>query len=202
MDQKSKRIFQHIRKYILRGLFAIIPISLTMWIVYLIYAFIDSKVMGLIDQYLGVRVPGLGVLLLLLVLYMIGIIAGNILGRRFINLIENILSKVPILNTTYHIGKQLSNTLSLPEKQVFKKVVLVDYFKPRVWSVGFVTGSMLEKRTGDTLLKVFIPTVPNPTSGILVMLKESETRNPGWTVEEGMRMVISGGIIGPESIKS
>lgn len=202
MEQKSKRIFLHIRKYVLQGLFAVIPISLTIWIIYLIYAFIDSKVMGLIDQYLGFRVPGLGVFLLLFALYMIGLIAGNVFGKRFIGLVENILSKVPILNTTYHIGKQLSNTLSLPERQVFKKVVLVDYFRPGVWSVGFVTGRVIEKKTGDTLLKVFVPTVPNPTSGILIMLKESQTRNPGWTVDEGMRIVISGGIIGPESINS
>ena len=113
---------------------------------------------------------------------------------------ENILSRIPIINTTYHVGKQLSDTLSLPEKQVFKKVVLVDYFKPGIWTVGFVTGAVYDRKNNEKLLKVFIPTVPNPTSGILVIMKESQTVDPKWSIEQGMKTVISGGIIGPEEI--
>lgn len=112
------------------------------------------------------------------------------------------MSRIPLINTTYQIGKQLSDTLALPEKHVFRKVVLVDYLKPGIWTIGFVTGTVIDrKNNNEKLLKVFVPTPPNPTSGTMVVVKESETRDPGWTVEEAMKAVISGGIIGPSEIK-
>ncbi len=201
MVQKPKKIVIHIRKYVFQGFLAAIPLSLTIWFVYLIYAFIDSKVMGLVARSMGFRVPGLGIIMLVLILYIVGIITSNVFGKRFVSMIEHVLGRIPILNTTYKIGKQLSSTLSLPEKQVFKKVVLVDYFKKGVWTVGFVTGTVFDEKMNETLLKVFIPTVPNPTTGFLAMIREAETRDPMWTVEEGLKVMISGGIIGPERIK-
>jgi uncharacterized membrane protein len=152
------------------------------------------------DQFIGFRIPGLGIVIFLTALYLVGFAASNVLGRSFLKFVENILSRIPLINSTYHIGKQLSETLSLPEKQVFKRVVLVDYFKPGIWIVGFVTGTIYDKDQKEQLLKVFIPTVPNPTSGLLVIVKESQLIDPHWSVEQGMKTVISGGIIGPNEI--
>jgi uncharacterized membrane protein len=85
---------------------------------------------------------------------------------------------------------------------VFKRAVLVDYLKPGIWTIGFVTGKVIDRKNNDeVLLKVFVPTPPNPTSGTMVVVKESETRDPGWTIEEAIRAVVSGGIIGPTEIK-
>lgn len=195
-----KNIFNHLKLYVFRGLLALIPIGLTIFTIRIIYIFIDKRVMGLFDQYVGYRVPGLGLVLFVVMLYFTGMIASNVLGRRLFFVLEKIINRIPLIKMTYQIGKQLSNTLSLPEKQIFKKAILVDYFKPETWVIGFVTGSITNKVTGEELLKVFIPTVPNPTSGFLVILNESQIKDPHWTVEEAMRMVISGGIIGPDNL--
>jgi len=186
--------------YIFRGLLALIPLGLTVLIIRVIYLFIDKRVMELVDQYIGYRIPGLGLFLFLLVLYLVGMITSNVLGKKMFSVIDNLTSRIPLINTAYKVGKQLSNTLSLPEKQIFKKAVLIDYFKPNAWTIGFVTGEIKDESSQEMLLKVFIPTVPNPTSGFLAILRPSQIRDPQWSVEEAMKMVISGGIIGPEEI--
>ena len=94
------------------------------------------------------------------------------------------------------------STLSLPEKNVFKSVVLVNYFRPEVWTIGFITGTLWDEKNNEKLLKVFIPTVPNPTSGVLVILKDSQTFNPGWSVEKAMKMVVSDGTMEPKKLAS
>ncbi|MBI4845120.1 MAG: DUF502 domain-containing protein [Candidatus Omnitrophica bacterium] len=195
-----KKFLEHCKMYVFRGILAVIPIALSAVTIAFIYKFIDKKVSELIDQYIGFKIPGVGVCVLFVCLYVVGLIASNVFGKRFIHFFESILDKIPIIKTTYQVGKQVSNTLSMPEKQVFQKVVLVDYFKPGAWVIGFVTGSIINKEKNEKLLKVFIPTVPNPTSGFLVILKESQTIDPQWSIEEAMKMVISGGIIGPEFI--
>ncbi|MFH2137276.1 MAG: DUF502 domain-containing protein [Candidatus Omnitrophota bacterium] len=196
-----KSFINHFKLYVSRGLLSLIPIGLTIFTIRIIYVFIDKRVMELVDQYIGYRIPGLGLLLFIVVLYFVGMITSNVLGKRMISVFDKVMTKIPLAKTAYQVGKQISDTLALPEKQIFKKAVLVDYFKPDSWVIGFVTGEITEEESGEKLLKVFIPTVPNPTSGILVILKESQTKNPNWTVEEAMKMVISGGIIGPETIK-
>ena len=100
------------------------------------------------------------------------------------------------------MGRQLSSTFSLPEKQVFRRAVLVEYLKPGIWTIGFVTGTIIDKSNNDELLlKVFIPTPPNPISGTMVVVKESQTRDPGWSIDEALKAVISGGVIGPAEIR-
>jgi uncharacterized membrane protein len=196
-----KKTITHLKRYILRGVLAIIPLALSIFVIRLLYIGIDKRVTKLVDQWIGFSIPGLGILIVVLILYVIGLIASNLVGRQFFHWIEQLAKKIPIINTTYQVGKQLSDTLSLPEKQVFRKVVLVDYLKPGIWTVGFVTGIIIDrKNNNEKLFKVFVPTPPNPTSGTMVVVKESQTRDPGWTIEEAMQAVISGGIIGPNEI--
>lgn len=195
-----KKFFGHIRMYIFRGLLAIIPLGLSIIVIRFFYVVIDKRVSGVVDQFIGYRIPGLGIVLVLILLYFLGVVASNVLGHKLLNMLEHIFSRIPIIKTTYQVGKQISTTLSLPEKQVFQRVVLVDFFKPGAMVIGFVTGTVLDQKTKERLLKVFIPTVPNPTSGFLVVMKESDTVDPHWGVDEAMRMVISGGIIGPEAL--
>jgi len=192
---------RHFKDYIFRGLLALIPLVITVLAVRFIYLFIDKQITELVDQYIGFRIPGLGIVILLIFLYLVGLIASNVLGKKIFGFIENITKRIPIINTTYQVGKQLSSTLSLPEKQVFQRVVLVDYFKAGTMVIGFVTGSMIDRKSKKKLLKVFLPTPPNPTSGIVVIIHEKDAKDPGWTVDEALTMVISGGIIGPELIK-
>jgi uncharacterized membrane protein len=193
-----KDFLAHARMYIFRGLFAIIPLALCFFAVQLLYVLIDRRVMKLI----GLNIPGLGILLVLVSLYFIGLITSNVIGHRLFAIVESITNRIPLIKTTYQVGKQLASTFSLPEKQVFKRAVLAEYLREGTWTLGFVTGTIIDlKNNNEALLKVFIPTPPNPTSGTMIIVRESQVRDPGCTIEEAIKTVISGGIIGLKEIK-
>jgi len=197
-----KTLLKHLKIYVLRGLFAIIPLALTAFALNLLYTVIDKRITVVVERLIGFSFPGLGVILLLVVLYLLGLIVSNVVGRQIFRLVEGIAKRIPLIKTTYNVGRQLSSTLSLPEKQVFKRAVLVEYLKPGMWTIGFVTGTLMDKSNNEeVLLKVFIPTPPNPISGTMIVVRESQTRDPGWTIEEALKAVISGGVISPAEIK-
>ena len=197
-----KGIFRHLRIYTFRGLLAIVPLALSFFSLKILYTVIDKRVTIMIEKYLGFTFPGLGVLLVFASRYLFGLIASNVVGRQLFGLVERIANGIPLVKTVYQVGRQLAISLSLPGTQVFKRAVLVEYLKPGIWTIGFVTGTIIDKTHDDeTLLKVFVPTPPNPTSGTMVAVRESETRNPGWSIEEALKSVISAGVIGPTEIK-
>ncbi len=197
-----KKLVAHIKKYVLRGLFAVVPLFLTYLAVKLLYTTIDQRAVGIVDRFFGFKFPGLGILLVLVALYILGLLASNVVGRRLFGLLGRITNHIPLIKTTYKVGQQLGATLSLPEKQVFKKAVLVEYLKPGMWTIGFVTGEVWDRKNNDEkLLKVYIPTPPNPTSGTMVVVRETQIRDPGWTIDEALKAVLSGGIIGPEELR-
>ena len=195
-------IFAHIKKYIFRGILSIIPIGLTAFAIMLLYSAIDRRVVQIIEKYFDYSFPGLGILIVCILLYILGLLTSNVVGRQFFNLIERITNRIPLIRTTYKVGKQLGVTLSLPERQVFKRVVLVEYLKPGIWTLGFVTGSVVDSRNNnEKYLKVFVPTPPNPMTGTMILVRESQTRNPGWSIEEALNAVLSGGILGPGELR-
>jgi uncharacterized membrane protein len=197
-----KTLLKHLRTYVLRGLLAVIPLALTALAIQVLYMTIDKRITGVVEKFIGFSFPGLGVILLLAVLYFLGLAVSNVLGRQLVGLVDGIANRIPLVKTTYKVGRQLSSTLSLPEKQVFKRAVLVEYLKPGMWTIGFVTGRLIDRGNNDeVVLKVFIPTPPNPISGTMVLVRESQTRDPGWTIEEALKAVISGGMISPAEIK-
>jgi uncharacterized membrane protein len=197
-----RNLFRHIRTYILRGLLAIVPLALCFFSVKILYTTIDRRFTPMVEKIFDFTFPGLGLLLAVVTLYLLGLIASNVIGKQFFGLIEGIANRLPLIRTIYQVGRQLIVTLSLPEKQVFKRAVLAEYLKPGIWTIGFVTGTITDKKSNDeALLKVFVPTPPNPTSGTVVAVKESQTRDPGWSIEEALKYVISAGVIGPTEIR-
>ena len=197
-----KKFLTDIKIYIFRGLFAVIPLALSFLAVRFFYVVIDRQVVEWLNHFIGFSVPGLGILLVLIFLCILGFVASNVIGKKFFLLIEQITNRIPFIKTIYQVGKQLSLTLSLPGKQVFQRVVLVEFLPPGSWTFAFVTGIIIDRtNNNENLLKVFIPTTPNPTSGWIVIVKESQVRESGFSVEEAMTAVISGGIIGAEEIK-
>lgn len=195
------RFFAHIRRFIIRGTLALIPIALPVIAVFLLYGFIDKRLVVLVDRTFHIRFPGLGIVLLLVTLYLFGLIVSNIIGKRILEGLESLTERIPIINTAYRIGKQLSGTLSLPEKQIFRRPILVPYAAPGMWQLGFVTGEVKSESDGEVYLKIYVPTPPNPTSGFVYFVREAEARDPGWTVEEAMQCILSGGLIGAPTIK-
>ena len=199
-----KPVVAHIRSYIFRGLLAVIPLLLCGITLQLLYVLIDKRVIGFLDNFIELRyIPGLGVLLVLVFLYLTGLIASNIIGRQFFRLIESITKRIPLIQPIYAVGKQLSHSLSLGEgeKQAFKKAVLFNINNQGSWVPGFITGYIKDLKTEEELILVFIPTTPNPTTGFVFATKPSQILDPGWTIEEGIKAVVSAGIITPGEIR-
>jgi uncharacterized membrane protein len=195
-----KAVYLHLRRHIIRGTLASIPLVLSFLLVRFLYLAIDQRVASLIQRVLGVRIPGLGLVLVLILLYLAGLAVSHWVGRQVFRLIEAFTVRLPLVKTVYQLGKNLAEALSLPEKRAFQQAVLVEYFRPGVWTIGFVTGAIIDRHSGERLLKLFIPTTPNPTSGFMALIPEIQARPLSWSVEEAINAVISGGLIGPETI--
>lgn len=189
----------HIRSHVIRGLIAMIPFALCVIAIRLIYVSIDQRVVSLVGNRLGVQFPGLGLLLLFVCLYLIGLAASNIVGRRILSLADRLTGNVPVIRTAYNVGKQITTAFSQPGKQAFKRVVLVQA-RPETWMIGLVTGETQDVTNGKALLNVYLPLPPNPTSGALLLVPETDVRDPGWTVEEALKLTMSAGIIGPSKV--
>jgi uncharacterized membrane protein len=196
-----KDFLSHARSYIFRGLLAIIPLYLSYLAVKFIYILIDRPVATWFFKFTGLKIYGIGVVALILILYFTGLLVSNVIGKRLFGVIEKIFNRIPILKTTYQVGKQVSDTFSLSEKQAFQKAVVVNLVQSGLFVIGFVTGEVVDQKTGTKLAKIFIPTVPNPTTGFVVLVKEDLVMDPGWTVDEAVKLVISAGLIGTEKVK-
>ncbi len=196
-----KDLFRNIRRQIFRGFLALIPLYLSYLVIKFLYVNVDQKFAGLLENYLGFRVPGLGLALILLLLYFLGWLASNWVGRRLFGLVEKVMEKIPLIKTVYSLGKQLGLALALPEKQVFQQVAMIEQFRPGLWSIGFVTGRIKDRRTGESLVKLFIPTAPNVTTGFTVMAREKDLRFLDWTAEQAMQTILSGGIVGAAELE-
>jgi len=197
-----KKIFIHLGRYILRGLLAVIPLFLCFIAIWFLRKFIDKQILSHLPSFIDKhQIPGLGILLLLLSLYLIGLIFSNVLGREILKFIHSVAERIPIINFIYGLGKQLSDTLSDAgsQKQAFKKAVFVNSFNGNGWMLGFVTGS-IKGQNGEELIRVFVPSSPHPLTGIVFIVKPSEILECGWSVEEALKMVVSIGIISPEQI--
>jgi uncharacterized membrane protein len=195
-----KSVFKHLKTFIFRGFLAVIPLALSYVVLKFLYVAVDQRVAPYILRWTGWNIPGLGILLVLLLLYVLGLAASNWSGRMVLGWIERISERIPFVKTIYHLGRQLAQAMSVQGQQSFKRVVMVEHFRPGVWSVAFVTGHMRDKAAGEDLLRLFIPTAPNPTAGFMIAVRASQVRDLDWSVAEAMNSIISGGIIGPTDI--
>ena len=199
-----KNFFIHLGKYILRGLLAVIPLFLCFIAIWFLRKFIDKQILEHLPSFIDKhQIPGLGILLLLISLYIIGLIFSNVLGRQILKFIHSVAERIPVINFIYGLGKQLSDTLSDAgeQKNAFKKAVLVNSFNGNGWMVGFVVGN-IKDQNGEELTRVFVPSSPHPLTGIVFIVKPSQILDCGWTVEEALKMVVSIGIIAPDQIKN
>jgi uncharacterized membrane protein len=194
------RLFKHLRTFIFRGLLAVIPLGLCYFVMRFLYLAVDRRVARPIERIVKSEIPGLGIFLVLIILYLLGLAASNWAGKSVFSAIGRIIERIPLLKNIYHLGRQFGTALSLPEKHVFKRAVVVEHFKPGVLSIAFVTGEILDKSSGQTLLKLFIPTAPNPTAGFIAFVPPAQVRDLPWTIEQAMNVIISGGIVGPPEI--
>ena len=188
------------------GILALLPVLLTGWALMTLVKFTD-KGLALIppayrpEEIIGFPIPGLGLVLSIMVVFVIGALVANVIGRKLLSLGENILEKIPLLRWFYFSTKQVLEVIFVKGEDSFRRVVLVQYPRKGLYSIGFVTGEsvgdLTEKVPGRSFT-VFIPTTPNPTSGFLYVIPEEETVPLDWKVDEAFRMIISAGVLLPE----
>ena len=140
----------------------------------------------------------LGFILTIIFLYTLGIIVSNVLGKQLYKYFEYLLNKIPVVNKVYHSIKQITSTLSMPNNNAFKKVVYIEYPRKGLWTLCMVTGESFNNK--EKYYNVFVPTTPNPTSGFLLFIKSKDVRESGIPVEDGLKIIISGGMLAPKSI--
>ncbi|HEY6722116.1 MAG TPA: DUF502 domain-containing protein [Burkholderiales bacterium] len=194
------------KKYLITGLLIWIPLAITIWVLELIVSSMDQSLLLLPPQYqpqalLGHRIPGLGALLTVVVVFVTGVLASNILGQRLLSFWENVLGRIPVVKTIYNGVKQVSDTLFAPGGQAFSKALLVQYPRAGSWTIAFLTGRPggdVANHLRGEYLSVYVPTTPNPTSGFFLMMPRADVIELDMTVDEALRYVISLGVVSPD----
>ncbi|MDX1496229.1 MAG: DUF502 domain-containing protein [Salinisphaeraceae bacterium] len=195
-----------IKRWLIAGLLVWLPLGATLLVFRFLVQLMDQSLLLLPpdmrpEYLLGFHIPGLGIVLVLLVLLLTGFFAANIFGARMLEVGESILQRVPLARTVYGGVKQLSQTVLAGGNQSFRKVLLIEYPRKGIWTLAFQTaepGGEVQDRTQKDVVTVFVPTTPNPTSGFIVLVPRDEVLEMQMTVEEALRMIISLGVVGPE----
>ena len=190
-------MWTHIKRTILAGMFTIVPLALTVSILTFLFRFLDG-VSAPILKIVGFHIPGLGILLTILVVYLLGLIIRNVLGRRLFSWGEKILFTIPLVNTIYKTIKQFISTFSgTAEGKNFQKVIILQYPRVGVWTLAFVTGKSVDANNVE-YYHVFVPTTPNPTSGFLLMFPKDEVIYLDLSFEEASKFIVSAGTSNPD----
>lgn len=194
-----------LRKWLFAGLLVIVPVAITIWVLDWIIGTLDQTLLILPaawqpDKLIGFHIPGFGVLLTLLILLVVGAAASNFLGKKLVVWGDALLGRIPVVRSIYSSVKQVSDTLFSESGNAFRTAVLVQWPRPDVWTIGFVTGApggdVTNYLVGD-YLSVYVPTTPNPTGGYFVMLRKSDCIELKMSVDEALRYVISMGVVVP-----
>ncbi|HSG77600.1 MAG TPA: DUF502 domain-containing protein [Burkholderiales bacterium] len=193
------------RKYFITGLLIWIPLVITIWVLDLIVTTLDQSLHLLPPQwrtesFLGFHVPGLGVILTLVIVFVTGVLATNFLGARLVNLWNEILHRIPVVNSIYSSVKQISDTLFSSSGQAFRKALLVQWPREGMWTIAFLTGrpggDVVRHLPGD-YVSVYVPTTPNPTGGYFVMMARKDVIELDMSVDAALKYIISMGVVAP-----
>ncbi|MEM7445746.1 MAG: DUF502 domain-containing protein [Pseudomonadota bacterium] len=199
-------LWGRIRAYFLAGILVTAPISLTLYLAWLFISFIDTQVSAILppnlnpETYLPFSIPGIGLLLVFVALTVIGGLTAGYIGRLIVRASEVVLARMPVIRSVYGALKQIFETVLANQSSAFRDVVLIEYPRRGIWSLAFVTGKTegeVQNLTEDETINIFVPTTPNPTSGFLLFVPRRDLVVLDMTVEEGIKMVVSAGIVTP-----
>ncbi|MDP1852881.1 MAG: DUF502 domain-containing protein [Candidatus Omnitrophota bacterium] len=193
-----------LRKYFFTGIALTLPLIITIYILAALFRFADGLLGRYINlyfkQYFGYTIPGLGLLLFLLIILLTGFFATNYLGKRILHLLERWFLKIPFVSKIYPYIKQFIDMVFAKDKPTFKKVVLIEYPRKGIYSLGFITNEGLkevEAKINSEIVTVLIPSIPSLYSGYFVFCKKEDVLYLDMTIEQGVKLVISGGILQP-----
>lgn len=200
------RVVERLRAYFFAGILVTGPIALTLYLTWLFIHFIDVSVSRMLpdhynpETYLPFNIPGLGLIIAIVGLTAIGALTAGYVGRIFLRISERILARMPVIRGVYGAVKQIFETVLAKQSNTFREAVLVEFPRRGMWTIAFITGRTegeVHDLSGPDPVSVYVPTTPNPTSGYLVFVPRSEVVLLSMTVEEAIKMVISGGIVTP-----
>jgi uncharacterized membrane protein len=189
-----------LRRYFLTGLIVLAPTVITAYVAWWGFTKIDNLIEPFQKRYPIIDIPGIGFVIVLLLIVVTGLLASNLIGRRVISLGEAVMNRLPLIRRIYSAIKEVSAVLLSEKNSAFQRVVLIRYPHRDAYALAFMTKDGIEyfnKAVGEELINVFIPTTPNPTSGFLLMMPKRDVVELDMSVEEAMKMVISGGAFAP-----
>jgi uncharacterized membrane protein len=197
----------YLRRYLVAGLLVWLPLGASYFVVSLLVDWMDRSLLLLPQAYrpdslLGFHIPGLGVVLSLLILFITGVVAANLFGRRLVKLWEALVSHIPLVRSVYSAVKQLVETMFADNGKSFRKVVLVEFPRRGLWTLAFLTneeGGPIQEALGRDLVSVYIPTTPNPTGGYFVLIPKEEVRELEMSVDDGLKILLSMGAVNSTS---
>jgi uncharacterized membrane protein len=195
-----KIVANHLKGTIITGLFVVIPIGITLFILKFLFNFTDGILGSYLDELFvlvthhELHIPGLGIITGIVVIYLAGLLGTNVLGTQLLKLGDNLLSRIPLVKSIYSSSKQLTKVFK-EGKASYRRAVFVEWPRPGVRAIGFVTAEV--ERDSERLVVVYIPTMPNPTSGFALFFREDEVQDSGMTVEDAVKFVVSGGVVVP-----
>ena len=189
-------ITQNFRSKIFAGLAALLPLYLTFFVIKFLFVTLEEMSDPILKRF-NLDIPGLGIILTILLIYILGFLVTNFLGRKIFNIGERIVKKVPIVNMIYTTLKQITDTFTKGSTDAFEGAVYIQYPRQGLWTMAFISGESKTK-DGVPYYHLFVPTTPNPTSGFFLMIPQADTVATGMSVEDGLKTIISGGLLAPD----
>jgi uncharacterized membrane protein len=206
MNNPDSTIWSRVRTAFLRGIGVIIPLVLTYWFFRALLNAVDGILSPLIESWVGRPIPGLGFLSMVILILLVGLLSRNLVGRLLFAWFENLVRTIPFVRSVYSAVKDLVGAFIFGDKsKTFRQVVMIEYPRPGLYCIGFITNEMPFTRHDGTMIdfvNVYIPNPPNPTSGFLAIVPRKEAVPLDITVEQGLKLVLSGGIVLPEKLQA
>lgn len=193
-----EKVINHLKSRFVTGLFVVVPVGVTLFVLKFLFSFADGILGTYLDQMLiavtkhDYYFPGLGMITGAVVVYLTGLLAANVMGKRLLRWWDAILARIPLVKSIYTSSKQLTQVFQ-EGKTSYRRAVFVEWPRKGVRAVGFVTAEV--EREGERLVVVYVPTMPNPTSGFALFFREDEVFESGMTVEDAVKFVVSGGVV-------
>tara|TARA_B100001971_G_scaffold125712_1_gene115770 strand:+ start:3694 stop:4287 length:594 start_codon:yes stop_codon:yes gene_type:complete len=189
-------ITQNFRSKLFAGVATLLPLYLTFFVIKFLFVTLEEMSDPLLKRF-NLDIPGLGIILTVLLIYILGFLVTNFMGRKIFNLGERIVKKVPIVNMIYTTLKQITDTFTKGSTDAFEGAVYIQYPRQGLWTMAFISGESKTK-DGVPYYHLFVPTTPNPTSGFFLMIPQADTVATGMSVEDGLKTIISGGLLAPD----
>jgi len=196
---------RRLRELFLVGLAVVLPLLVTYLLLRFLFEALDGLLDPIIQGILGQRIPGLGFLATVAIIFLIGTLTTNIVGRKLVAMTEGLLLRIPLVKNVYGASKQLFDAITLPGRGAFRQVVMLEYPRSGLYALGFITATQasgFQDLVGEQTVNVFIPTAPNPTSGFFLVVPERSVIPVPISVEEALKMIVSGGLIVPPALQA